>query len=79
MKRKNVQLSFELFAALVKFHLLQDASYENEIKEGLEKKLDALVNHELYARYKTAPTAEEKEKARLEYLDKRGIQEEFRW
>ena len=31
------------------------------------------------AKYKTAPTEEEKEKARKEYLDRRGVPESFRW
>ena len=29
--------------------------------------------------YKTASTKEEQEKARKEYLDKKGIKESFRW
>ena len=47
--------------------------------DGLEKKLDAMVMRELYTKYKTAPTEEEKEKARKEYLDRRGVPESFRW
>ena len=35
--------------------------------------------HELYTKYKTAPIEEEREKARREYLDKRGVPESFRW
>ena len=50
-----------------------------QIKQGLEKKLDAMVMRELYTKYKTAPTEEEKEKARKEYLDRRGVPESFRW
>ena len=34
---------------------------------------------ELYAQYKTAPTEEQREQARQEYLDKRGVPESFRW
>ena len=45
----------------------------------LEQKLDSLVRHELYAKYKTAPTQEEREKARQEYLEKRGVPDSFRW
>lgn len=52
---------------------------KKKIKQGLEKKLDAMVMRELYTKYKTAPTGEEKEKARKEYLDKRGVPESFRW
>ena len=50
-----------------------------EIQKGLEKKLDALVMRELYTKYKTTPSEEEREKARLEYLDKRGVPKSFRW
>ena len=50
-----------------------------EIRIGLEKKLDALVLRELYGKSKTALTEEEREKARQEYLDRRGIPNSFRW
>ena len=34
---------------------------------------------ELYTKYKTAPSEEEQEKARQEYLDKRGVSASYRW
>lgn len=77
--RKNVQIPYDLFLSLLRYHLMMEDDYEDEIKWGLEQKLDALVRHELYAKYKTAPTEEEREKARLEYLDQRGVPESFRW
>ena len=77
--KRTVQVPYELFVALIKFHLLQDDDYADEIQTGLEQKLDALVRHELYAKYKTAPTEEKREEARLEYLDQRGVPESFRW
>ena len=46
---------------------------------GLEKKLNAMVDRELYSKYKTAPTEEEREKSRQEYLERKGIPENFRW
>lgn len=49
-----------------------------EIKKGLMDKLDSLVMRQLYSKYKTAPTEEEKEKAKKEYLDKRGVPKCFR-
>ena len=61
------------------YHLAYDDDYAEEIRQGLEQKLDALVRHELYAKYKTAPTAEEREQARQAYLDKRGVFPDFRW
>lgn len=76
---KNVQISQELFIALMKYFLLEQEELLPEIQKGLEKKLDALVMRELYTKYKTAPSEEEREKARLEYLDKRGVPESFHW
>ena len=76
---KSVQIPYDLFVALVEYHLAYDDDCAEEIRQGLEQKLDALVRHELYAKYKTAPTAEEREQARQEYLDKRGVFQNFRW
>ena len=76
---KSVQISYDLFVALVECHLAYDDDYAEEIHQGLEQKLDALVRHELYAKYKTVPTPEEREQARQEYLDKRGVFPDFRW
>ena len=76
---KNVQIPYDLFVALVEYHLGYDDKYEDEVRQGLEQKLDSLVRHELYAKYKTAPTQEERENARQEYLEKRGVPDSFRW
>ena len=76
---KNVQIPYELFVSLLRYHLMEDDDCLNEIRQGLEQKLDSLVRHELYAKYKTAPTQEEREKARQEYLEKRGVSDNFRW
>lgn len=76
---KNVQISFDLFQQLLQYHFMENYSLENKIRQGLEKKLDALVMHELYGKSKSADTLEEREKARQEYLDRRGVTAEFRW
>ena len=76
---KNIQISEELFFMLIKYHLLGVDDFVAEIKKGLEEKLEALVKRELYTKYKTAKTEEEREEARKEYLDKVGIQKDFRW
>ena len=75
---KNVQISEELFVAIMGYFMLEQEELLPQIKQGLEKKLDAMVMRELYTKYKTAPTEEEKEKARKEYLDRRGVPESFR-
>lgn len=76
---KNVQIPYELFVSLLRYHLMEDNDCLNEIRQGLEQKLDSMVRHELYAKYKTTLTQEDREKARQEYLDKRGVWDSFRW
>lgn len=78
-KMKNVQISYELFRDLLRYHLMEDDSCTEAIRQGLEKKLEAMVRRDLYVKYKTSPTKGEREKARREYLDRRGIPEDFRW
>ena len=79
IEMKNMQISQELFFLLVRYFLIGQEEAEPEIVKALEKKMDALVMRELYTQYKTAPTEEEKEMARREYLDKRGVPDSFRW
>lgn len=76
---KNVQITQDLFLVLVKYHLLEAAEEEEKIKKELMEKLDAMAKRQIYSQYKTAPTEEEREKARREYLDKVGISPSFRW
>ncbi len=78
-RMKNVQISQELFIQLLRFHLVEDESCEREIKQELERKLDRMVLRDLFGKSKTAPTKEEREQARKEYLDRRGVPESFRW
>ena len=54
------------------YHLRGEDDFEEKIRQGLEQKLDAMLNRHIYSRYKTAPTEEEREQARQEYLDRRG-------
>ena len=76
---KNVMVPEELFGKLLKYHLLDQKQEEDDIRKGLEKKLDAIVNREVYSKYKTAPTEEEREKFRQEYLNRKGMHGSFRW
>lgn len=77
---QNVKISIKLFHLLIRYHLLGDADQTGEdIKKELEKKMDALIRHELYSTYKTAPSETDREKARKKYLDQKGIPEDFRW
>ena len=77
--QKMVQIPDRLFVALVKFHVLGIYDCLPEIKNGLEQKLDAMMRRELYTKSKTAKTEAEREEARQAYLDKVGMQRDFRW
>lgn len=78
---KNIQIPQELFLQLCKFHLadLKDLETSEAIYKGLCEKLDQMARRELYSTYKTAESAEEREKARQAYLDQIGLHENFRW
>ena len=76
---KQVQISEDLFLSLIKYHLLECYNEKEKIITELKEKYDSIINRNLYTKYKTAPTEEEKEKARQEYLDRKGIHSSFRW
>ena len=69
MKQKNIQIPFDLFIDLVKYFCAEDYSREESIRIRLEEKLNSAVNHELYTKSKTAPTAELRQTAMNEYID----------
>lgn len=50
-----------------------------EIKKGLENKIDMMARHDIYTKFKTASTEDEREKSRKEYLDMIGMHSDFRW
>ena len=76
---KQVQISEDLFLSLIKYHLLECYNEEEKIIAELKEKYDSIINRNLYTKYKTASTEEEKEKARQEYLNRKGTYSNFRW
>ena len=76
---KNARLQKTKHFKLLSYHLLDKFEEKEEIEKGLEAKLNTMVNHEIYSKSKTAPTEEEREKSRQEYLDRVGIHPDFRW
>lgn len=76
---KNIQITDELFCHIVAYHILGMEHLQGVIEKGLEEKMDAIINRELYTKFKTDPSTKEKENARQEYLDKKGIKKDFRW
>lgn len=78
-KKPQVPISRDLLMALFQYHLIGNTGYLPEIEKALNEKLDSMVKRQLYTAYKTAATEEEREKARLKYLDMKGVTESFRW
>ena len=60
MQNRNVQIPYELFLQLLQYFLMDNYDGEEKIRLGLEQKLDAMVNREMYSKFKTAPTEEER-------------------
>lgn len=82
---KNIQIPEQLFYDIARYVILTDegevpsAELRNNIIDGITDKLQKIADRELYTQYKTAPTEEEREKARQKYLESKGIPDTFRW
>lgn len=74
---KTVQIPLELFRAIYVYMETGDGD-PAAIRAALEQKLDALVARQLYTQSKTAPTPEDREAARQQYLDLKGVPDDFR-
>lgn len=48
---KNVQIPYELFLDLVMYHLRGEDDYDEDIRQGLEEKLDAILSRMIYSEY----------------------------
>ena len=68
---KNVQIPSDLFFDICDYFFKeQEDDLADDIRKQLNLKVDKLINHELFSKYKTAPTGAEREKARQEYLNR---------
>ena len=84
---KKIQIEQNLFVQMVKYFYSDELGFDDDdvcelyhdIKKGIDKKLDAVSKRSYYTQYKTAETPEEREKARLKYLDAVGMHEDFRY
>lgn len=74
---KTIQIPVELFAVLVKYHILEESTLENEvyIKKELNKKLLAVKRRTSFTQYKEATNNVEKREALKGYLQALGIPE----
>ena len=81
-KPKTVQVSEELFMDLCRVILggTDDPEIVSRASKGLQDKLDRIVAHKLYeTMHDTSKSPQERETARQDYLDSRGIPSSFRW
>ena len=76
---KYVRIAENLFCDLFLYHVIGSEEPGQRIKSELEKKMDAMLRHDYYTKYKTAPDEAEREEARRKYLDSVGIPQDFRW
>lgn len=78
-KKIRIELEPDLFKSL----LLTCGDYEDpalqELNKVLTDKLNRMVQREQYTTYKTSSNPEEREQARQQYLDSKGIPQSFRW
>lgn len=81
----NIQIPETLFYDILRYYLISSnggdvpKDLDKTVFEGLSDKVQKIIDRELYTKYKTAPTEEEREMARQKYLDSKGIPESFRW
>lgn len=73
----NVSMTFAEFLEL--WDLCDRLENPEPLRSIIHRKAEALSRHELYSKSKTAKTEEEREKARQEYLDRVGMDGDFRW
>ena len=76
---KYVRIAEDLFCDLFLYHVIGSEEPGQRIKCELEKKMDAMLRHDYYTKYKTAPDEAAREEARRNYLDSIGIPQNFRW
>lgn len=83
MKIKSVQIPEELFTMIGNYFLndrKDDSELESQIIKGLQDKLDRMAMHDIYSKYvNTELSDSDRDAARLEYLEKRGISSDFIW
>ena len=81
-REKQIQIPEKLFNLMAAYILEESLRTEENykfIEKGIFEKIDRQIEHDLYSKYKTAPTELQKEEARKEYLDRKGIHPDFRW
>lgn len=74
----GVRISREFFMLLIKYHLFDDVSCQEQIKKLILEKMDAMERRELYTKFKTALNEEDRRQAKEKYFEKAHILKDFR-
>lgn len=83
----KIQITQELFVKMLKYFYSDELEIDDcelnelyyDIKNGIDKKMDAISRRSYYTEYKTADTDAAREKARQKCLDAVGMHKDFRW
>ena len=79
---KKIQIDRSLFIDLY-IYAIEHADYNDQrfcrIEKGVTKKLNADYQRNLYTKYKSGESEEEREHARQAYLEELGIPSSFQW
>ena len=80
---KSVRISYELFSEISEYFSLpfpeSDINRYLKIQKGIIAKEEAMKRHELYTAYKSETSPGKKNSARLDYLDRVGMKQNYRW
>ncbi len=83
MKDKRIQIPLELYNRMVSYiydhYDKTDCERFGQIWNGIEQKANASLRHAAYTIAKNHPDPQEREAARLYYLDLVGMSDSFRW
>ncbi len=81
-KPKEIQIDYSLFVDLYVYACRHPESDDLQFKRlcnGVRRKLEAMMRHDLYSLYKSGADEKIRSKARQEYLDAIGLSDSFRW
>ena len=78
-KEKQIQMPESWFMAVVRY--MHGAEEEKDfILQGIQDKVKKVMEHDLYSiMHDPTKTPEERERARQQYLNSKGIPKDFRW
>ena len=75
---KQVQIPTALFLKLCEYLETAEDERGTSLHQELSSKLDKIVSHEYFSKYKKSIAPEDREKYRKMYLDTKGIPKYFR-